>query len=519
MLTVSRKCLDRVVALAMAWHLTADPKFLKRAEREMLASAGFPDWNPAHFLDVAEMTAALAIGYDWLYCDLDHGVRDTIRSAILNKGLLASFVGGHRWVHGTNNWNQVCNGGLVLGALALAEEQPELAAKIINRALESLPAAMSAYAPDGAYPEGPTYWGYGSLYSALMVCALETALGSDFRQTEYPGFLESTNFMAHSTGPTGLFHNYSDARLVPEVFPAMFWFAEKARSPQILWHQAQLVDGAETDERNLFPLVLLWSGQLSEFVCPEHLDWHGQGPNPVAFFRSGWDRESAFVGIKAGSPGVSHGHMDAGSFVFDSGGVRWVVDPGIQDYASLGELGDGLFDMAQHSQRWQIFRMSNHSHSTLQFGDGLQNVSGFASLKVKNVGGCSPSASINLSEIYREFADSVTREIRFDDRRSLRICDAITGARCSKIIWQIPTLADLEIMGKSVGLSQSGRSVMVAADVPGNFNWSIVDVARPRSPLDAANPGLKLLQLRQDPIANASVLFEITIAPEDSSLL
>jgi hypothetical protein len=33
----------------------------------MLAAAAFSDWNPSHFLDVAEMTAALAIGYDWLY--------------------------------------------------------------------------------------------------------------------------------------------------------------------------------------------------------------------------------------------------------------------------------------------------------------------------------------------------------------------------------------------------------------------------------------------------------------------
>ena len=31
----------------------------------MLTAARFEDWNPSHFLDVAEMTFALAIGYDW----------------------------------------------------------------------------------------------------------------------------------------------------------------------------------------------------------------------------------------------------------------------------------------------------------------------------------------------------------------------------------------------------------------------------------------------------------------------
>ena len=30
----------------------------------MLAIAQFADWNPSHFLDVAEMTMGMAIGYD-----------------------------------------------------------------------------------------------------------------------------------------------------------------------------------------------------------------------------------------------------------------------------------------------------------------------------------------------------------------------------------------------------------------------------------------------------------------------
>ena len=53
-----------------------DPQGLKavgrgteRLEEEMLAAAGFSDWNPGSFLDVAEMTTALAIGYDWLHDD------------------------------------------------------------------------------------------------------------------------------------------------------------------------------------------------------------------------------------------------------------------------------------------------------------------------------------------------------------------------------------------------------------------------------------------------------------------
>ena len=90
LLKVSRTCLKRVLFLAYSYRLTNDRKYLKRAEKEMLTVAKFKDWNPDHFLDVAEMTAALAIGYDWLYYDLDKKSRAKIENAIIRKGLLPS---------------------------------------------------------------------------------------------------------------------------------------------------------------------------------------------------------------------------------------------------------------------------------------------------------------------------------------------------------------------------------------------------------------------------------------------
>ena len=55
--------------LSYGYRMTKDPAILKRAELELLAISKFSDWNPSHFLDVAEMTMAAAIGYDWLYSD------------------------------------------------------------------------------------------------------------------------------------------------------------------------------------------------------------------------------------------------------------------------------------------------------------------------------------------------------------------------------------------------------------------------------------------------------------------
>ena len=110
----------------------------------MLAAAEFSDWNPSHFLDVGEMTLALAIGYDWLYDQLTEKERETIAEAIIEKGLKPSFRGKQFWISGTNNWNQVCHTGMAAGALAVYREEPDLAEQVIERADNNLPKAMKS---------------------------------------------------------------------------------------------------------------------------------------------------------------------------------------------------------------------------------------------------------------------------------------------------------------------------------------------------------------------------------------
>ena len=69
-----RENLRRILFLGFAYRMTGEKRYSDRAEAEMLKAASFSDWNPSHFLDVAEMTAALAIGYDWLYPKLSGNI-------------------------------------------------------------------------------------------------------------------------------------------------------------------------------------------------------------------------------------------------------------------------------------------------------------------------------------------------------------------------------------------------------------------------------------------------------------
>jgi hypothetical protein len=146
LLAQSRRCLDRIYTLGLLYRLDGDKRFAERAKQELFAAAVFKDWNPSHFLDVAEMTHAFGIGYDWLFDALSSEERATLRTAIIEKGLQPSFVeklpntarGYNWWLTVTHNWNQVCNGGLTVGALAIADEEPELAERVMRRALDSI---------------------------------------------------------------------------------------------------------------------------------------------------------------------------------------------------------------------------------------------------------------------------------------------------------------------------------------------------------------------------------------------
>jgi len=418
LLGVSRTCLQRVSYLAFAYRMTGEEALLRRAEKEMLAAAAFKDWNPSHFLDVAEMTAALAIGYDWLYNDLDPEARTLIKEAIVDKGLKTSKKGGG-WVFTTNNWNQVCHGGLTLGALAVLEDCPDLSHEIIERAIKNVPRAMKEYEPDGVYPEGPTYWKYGTTYNIILISALESVLDSDFGLASAPGFMKSPEFYLHAAGPTGSFFNFSDCGLRGGVAPAMHWFAARKQNSTLLWREkealAHFVSGKPNSSGasdRMLVFLLIWGQPIGDSEPPQQLHWKGEGRTPIALLRSGWQEDATFAGIKGGSPSSNHAHMDTGSFVLDMDGVRWAIDLGSQSYYSLESKGVGLWGKNQDSERWTVFRLNNTSHNTLVVNGQLQRVKGNAPILRFSADTQDPYTVVDMSPAYEGQLNHAERGLR-----------------------------------------------------------------------------------------------------------
>lgn len=133
-LDVSRDALLRIFTCAYAYRMTGDAKYLTKAETDMNAVCNFPDWNSKrHFLDVGEMATAVAFGYDWLYNELGAATRTKAANALLKFAFQQAQ--DKNWnlnfYEATNNWNQVCNGGLVCAALASYENNPSEAKDMI----------------------------------------------------------------------------------------------------------------------------------------------------------------------------------------------------------------------------------------------------------------------------------------------------------------------------------------------------------------------------------------------------
>jgi hypothetical protein len=507
LLSVSRRCLDRVFHLGAAYRFTGEKPYLRRAEKEMLAAAAFFDWNPSHFLDVAEMTAALAIGYDWLYDGLSKATRQTIRQAILEKGLQPS-LGSMGWVRGHNNWNQVCNGGITLGALSIMEDQPELAQKLVHRAINGVQVVMKHYEPDGAYPEGPGYWVYGTSYNVILLAALESVLGTDFGLSQAPGFTRTAAYYLHIIGPTGLYFNYPDSGSRGSFSPTVFWFAKKYNQPLLAWNQSQLwknssIQNSSTLVQSRFsPLTLLWYNNKE--AIPKDLSWMGRGSNSVAMFRTSWsDPDAVYLAIKGGSPGVSHGHMDVGSFVLDAEGLRWAVDLGPESYHKIESLGMNLWGRNQDAERWKIFRYNNLSHNTLVVNGRYQRVNGNAPIVRYSDERSFPHVVFDMSDVYEGQLAEAFRGAALLPTGQVMIQDELKATnKPATVRWAMVTPAEVSIeSNKSALLQKEGKTIHLTVLTDEDTQLQTYST-KPKADYDAPNPGTRLIG------------FEVSLSPE-----
>lgn len=502
LLGVSRELLYRMNMLGMVYRIDRDPAVLKRIDEELLAVCNFTDWNPSHFLDVAEMALGVALVIDWTGSDLPPATVKLAKQALIEKGIQPSYEKQEiSWIKGTNNWNQVCHGGMIAASIVVAGEEPELAAKTIQRALEWLPNAMHEYSPDGVYPEGSTYWSYGTSFSVITAAMFESAFGTDFGLYDYPGFKESATFKALSIAPSGWYYNFADCgdQRSANGDITLAWFAYKAGNAVLFEKERFLRPAADMGKLSrLAGSALVW---LAQFEAREEVGlptaWTGNGANPVVMFTGGVeDPHQYYFGGKGGRGTVNHGNMDAGSFVFELNGVRWVVDPGVQGYHELEQAGFDLWGTCQGCERWTLLTKNNFGHSTISVNDQLHVVDGLATIGNFKTGEV-PEATIDMSPTFEGQLTSAIRRFVKESPTSLVVEDQFRlSAETNLITWQLMTTAEVEIVKGGALLKQDGKQLKLENLSHPELTVSVISLDPPPLELDRRIEGLKRIEIR-----------------------
>jgi hypothetical protein len=531
-LGVARTALRRLQALGMAWLLEHKAKYADQAKLELLAICGFSHWHPSHFLTTAEMTHAAAIGYDWFHDRLSGDEKKICVDAILQKGLcpgLRDLKGetDARWPGRVNNWNIVCNAGLMIGALAVGEESG-LPQEVFARCLKSVQNGFRGYAPDGSWDEGPGYWSYATTYVAYLLSALDTAVDQDFGLGDLPGMRDTGFFRMHSQGAAGVrgmdapLFNFSDCKETHRGSWCMAWLWWRYKKREYNWVARADAQGS--------PMDLLWFSAEAPPPGGSFIPRHAlfRGGASVAMFRGKttrgfqpWDlqllnTDTLFLGIRAGANGVDnhHGHLDLGGFVLDAEQQRWAIDLPYVDKPPQGYVADYKledFFVVELDKRFRYYRTGTIGHNTLLI-DGEKQALGidteivaFAATPGLNV------AVIDLSAAYPTCVRA-RRGFALICERHVLIVDELTPRKKVSVTWQMHTRATAR-RGATARLEQGGKTFFVRMREPPDvaFDIQLATAVGPEAPNEEDVKKLVAILPAVDGPTRIAVLLSATI--------
>lgn len=522
-LDVAREVQLRLKHWAYAYRMTNNTKWVDRAWRELQVAAGNTtqpfgrtgnNWNTDHWLDVAEFTNGFAIAYDWMYDAWTPDQRNAIMWSIITLGLQKGLEAhaNNAWFLTTNgNWNCVTNGGMVVGSLAIMNEDPTgTAQKILQLALQSATTnCVNAVSPDGTWSETADYWYFGSQGHAHMTSALQTATGSTNQLlSANPAFNLTGLYHMYAYGNT-FKANYGDCgpnKYIATANPLLY-YGDQFQIPRYTLYQRDRADAAD-------PLSMFWYNPqvTGGWFIGLPLDHSFPDPSDTwVAMRSSWtDTNSIYVTAKAGNltGHQTHGDLDAGDFSLDALGERWVGQLCQNDY-----LGQGYFSSeGVNSQRWLYYRCRTEGQNTILMNGLNQNpVSVSPVTKYESTGDVQNNINFHanssdsnvywitdLTNAYN--GTSVQRGIRLINGRSqVLLQDEIVGATAGSQ-WRIHTNATITISGNSADLELNGKKMKVTLLSPSGGKFQTLQPVRlasapplPSGSPDLPNPGVTVL--------------------------
>jgi len=309
--------------------------------------------------------------------------------------------------------------------------------------------------------------------------------------------MESADFFMHVSAPSGYFFNFADSwdKKDGEDSVLRAWFA--AKTGDGLYFDKDFFEKPVEAGRFAGP-GLVWISEYSQQKVGElPLNWRGNGANPVAVFHG--DKANPgrfFLAVKGGRASISHGNMDAGTFVFELNDVRWVIDPGNQPYYPLNSIGFKLADYSQDGERWTLLTKKNQGHSTITVNDARFLVNGQATITGFQDSG-TPEVTIDMTPLYGNNLKSLSRRFVKESNQSVLIEDRFEINDSTKTItWGLMTQAEVQPTKTGAILKQDGKTLKLEILSNQGLSVSVFSLDPPPLSIDKTIENLKRIEIR-----------------------
>ena len=477
-------CAMKAMRMAEGYCLLGDPALAEWTRRQIDSLLGVDTWmapvhgeggGPDSHADhvMTNIAACVTCAHDLLGDVYDEAETATLAEGVRRHCLL-QFLFSTRtraawwaWEDWRTNWKIMCCGETGLAVCAFADRWPEtrealwVAARGVIETLDAVP-------PEGDWEEGVTYW-FTTLFMGLrFATALRRLTGGAVDLFEHPALARTGDYAVMTTTPGGRLFNFNDNNDRFDTYAAdgLLLLAAKTGRRDVLGAARHFASGSPLwlalDDPDVEPTTQDRTAALFPFTG-------------IATMRSGWGDKDTFVGFKSAPSKVSHSHLDANSFILESGGVGLLIDEGTWPYGS--QIGYHETE----GPRWNWDALATVGHNCLLIdGRGQSYGDEFVGRIVSfESGDCWDKVVGDASTAYPGLVKSFVRTLLFIHPDVVVVRDLLECEGERHAEWLLHHAGSVRSQGAVSIVENEGVRLVVAPLLPDrSLGWRVSDVTR-----------------------------------------
>ena len=470
---------SEAVTMAEGTALLATDQYVDWLKTRLDALCALDTWmapvhrNPLCDHVMTNVAAHIAYAVDLLGDDVSEDgsarVAQGMRRLFFDPYLAATRERAEAWAKERveSNRKMMCYGEAGFATCAFVGQWPEarealaLSARGVIETLDLVP-------PEGDWPEGVPYW-FGTLFMGLrFAAALRRLTAGAVDLFQHEALQVTGDYAMMLTSPAGRNFDFNDNGYdLSKGYPA----------------EGVLLLARETGRRDWLATArhypcdtLLWLVLDDPDIPSQHATRRTAlfPRTGIATMRNGWERDDTFIGFKCGPSDVGHCHLDANSFILESGGVRLLIDEGVLGQAHF----IGFFE---HPYRWNWDHLATIGHNTLLIdGKGQTYGPEYPGRIVKLEEGDGWHLAVgDASLCYPDTLTKFVRTILFMPPDTVLIRDVVECQGERHAEWLLHALGSVSSQDYVTIVENEGVTLTVTPFLPDrSFGWRVSDVVR-----------------------------------------